>query len=401
MLAINQGVPEYEPLPQRFRKDFPRVAPRAVLIRKLLVMNFNRPANSDYPPHARWANHGLAVLIVAICTLVNWALSGWLGPTDLAMVYLLGVVIAAIYSQRNAAISGAVLSLLAFDFFFVPPVFTWRFGSSEYLITGLVLLIVGVTTSALAARARREMQLANEAALAAKEEQLRNSLLASLSHDLRTPLSIIAGSASTLRDNRSRLSVEEQDQLLAAIFEQSRIMSLDVSDVLEMTRLHTGPVTLNRQWYPLEELIGAALERCASKLAAHSVAIDIPPDMPMVRVDGVLIEKLFVNLIENAAKYTPTGAHIRIAACHSNDRISVTIEDDGPGLPGGLEEQLFEKFARAEKEGAHSGSGLGLSICRAIAQLHGMTICGQNRPAGGAQFVVSMPYQQPPKLQLE
>ena len=364
-------------------------------------MTANRPLESDSPPSARWADHGLAVLIVAICTLVNWALSKWLGPTDLAMVYLLGVVIVAMYSQRNAAIASAVLSLLAFDFFFVPPVFTWRFGTSEYLITGLVLLIVGVTTSALASRARREMQLANQAALAAREEQLRNSLLASLSHDLRTPLAVIAGSASTLLDNRSRLSVEEQDQLLAAIFEQSRIMSLEVSDVLEMTRLHTGPVTLNRQWHLLEELIGAALERCRGKLAAHPVAVDIPRDMPMVSVDGVLIEKLFVNLIENAAKYTPKGTPIRIAVSHANESINVTIEDDGPGLPMGLEEQLFEKFARANNESRNSGSGLGLSICRAIAQLHGMTIRGHNRPAGGAQFVVSMPHQQPPELQSE
>lgn len=364
-------------------------------------MNDKRPPDPDFPPSTRWADYGWVVLIVALCTLVNWILSRWLSPTDLAMVYLLGVVIASTYSQRNAAIASAVLSLLAFDFFFVPPVFTLRFGTSEYLLTGLVLLIVGVVTSALASRVRKEMQLANQAALAAREEQLRNSLLASLSHDLRTPLAVIAGSASTLRDNRSQLSAEEQDQLLESIFEQSRIMALDVSDVLEMTRLHTGPVTLNRQWHPLEELIGAALERCSSKLTLHPVAVDIPADVPMVHVDGVLIEKLFVNLLENAAKYTPPDTHIRIGVSHSAERIGVVMEDDGPGLPPGLEEQLFEKFARVSKEGSTSGSGLGLSICRAIAQLHGMTIRAHNRPTGGAQFVVSMPYQQPPELPME
>ena len=324
----------------------------------------------------------------------------WLGSTDLAMVYLLGVVIAAIYSPQRAAIASAVLSFLAFDFFFVPPVFTMHFGTKEHLITGLALLIVGVITSALASNARAKIRLANQAVLTAKQEQLRNSLLASLSHDLRTPLAIIAGSASTLRDNRSRLSIAEQDQLLESIFEQSRIMSLDMSDVLEMTRLHTGPVTLNRQWHPLEELVGAALERCRSKLASHVVTVDIPADAPMVYVDDVLLEKLLVNLFENAAKYTPPGTHICIAVAHSAQRIDVVVEDSGPGLPVGREEQLFEKFARVSTEGANPGSGLGLSICRAVAQLHGMKITAHNRQTGGAQFVVSIPYVQPPEMHM-
>lgn len=379
-------------------------------MRKMLVMNINRlppdcspppPAGRDLPLSALWPAYGIVALIVTLCTLVNYALSKWLSLTDLAMVYLLGVVITATYCQRNASIAGAALSLLAFDFFFVPPVLTLRFGTSEHLLTGLVLLIVGVITSALAARVRQEMQLASRAALAAHEEQLRNSLLASLSHDLRTPLAVIAGSASTLRENRPRLSVEEQDQLLEAIYEQSHLMSLEISDLLEMTRLHAGPVTLNRQWHPLEELVGAALERCGTKLSLHPVLVDIPAAVPMVNVDGVLIEKLLINLLENAAKYTPPGTPIRIIASWTGERIDLVIEDDGPGLPPGLEDRLFEKFARASTEGAITGSGLGLSICRAIAQLHGMTIQGRNRPTGGTQFVVSIPYQQPPELQMD
>jgi two-component system sensor histidine kinase KdpD len=199
-----------------------------------------------------------------------------------------------------------------------------------------------------------------------------------------------------LRENRTKLSLDEQDQLLETIFQQSRTMSSDVSDLLEMTRLHAGPIILNRQWHPVEELIGAALQRCKSTLAMHHVSIEIPADVPLVFVDGVLIEKLLVNLFENAAKYTLPGARISIAVTSSKEAIEVFVEDDGPGLPQGFEMQLFKKFSRAQTESAISGSGLGLSICRAIAHLHEMNLTGRNRPLGGAQFVLSIPYRVPP-----
>lgn len=344
---------------------------------------------------SRWRAYAAIFAIVAGASVLNWTLSGWLTLTDFAMVYLLGVVIASAYFERDASITCAALSFVAFDVLFVPPHLTLHFTHNEHLITGIVMLLVGIGTSTLAARLREEMQRATHAAVVASEEQLRNSLLASLSHDLRTPLAVIAGSASTLRENRPRLSIEEQDQLLEAIIEQSRIMSLEVSDVLEMTRLHAGPVTLDRQWYPLEELIGAALERCKTKLSSHEVSVRLAPETPMVHVDGVLIEKLIVNLLENAAKYTPPGTHIEIGASHYDGRIDLTVEDDGPGIPEVLQSTLFDKFTRASSEGALAGSGLGLSICRAIAQLHEMSLTGENKPQGGAKFVLSIPYSAP------
>jgi K+-sensing histidine kinase KdpD len=346
--------------------------------------------------HSRWHAHAVVVGIVVAATAVNWILSRWLSLTDLAMVYLLGVVVASAFFERDASIACAVLSFIALDFFFVPPSFTLHFTHNEHLITGIVLLLVGISTSALAARVREEMQRARSAAVRAGEEQLRNSLLASLSHDLRTPLAVIAGSASTLRDNRARLSIEEQDQLLEAIVQQSRIMSLEVSDVLEMTRLHAGPVSLNRQWYPLEELIGAALDRCKTHLASHEVAVRMPPELPMIHVDGVLIEKLLVNLLENAAKYTPPGTHIDVSAWHSDGHVSLAVEDSGPGIPEHLQPHLFEKFSRANNESVAAGSGLGLSICRAIAQMHGMNLNAEHKPQRGARFVLKMPYAAPP-----
>jgi two-component system sensor histidine kinase KdpD len=158
---------------------------------------------------------------------------------------------------------------------------------------------------------------------------------------------------------------------------------------------------LNRDWHPLEELIGSALERCKMKLARHEVAVRLPPDVPMVHVDGVLLEKLFVNLLENAAKYTPPGTHIAIGAARSEGLIDVIVEDDGPGIPQGLQTALFDKFTRANNESAVAGSGLGLSICRAIAQLHEMKLTAENRAQGGARFVLSIAYAPPPTAEPE
>jgi K+-sensing histidine kinase KdpD len=342
--------------------------------------------------------YGFALIVVVVCTVLNWALSTWVDPTNLAMIYLLGQVLVSAHCERTASILCAIAGVLAFDFFFVPPVFSVRFGDTQYLITAVVLLTVGLVVSTLAARARAQMRAATGAAVAAEEERLRNSLLSSISHDLRTPLAVIAGSASNLRESSYRLSEAEREQLLAAIYEQSRAVSVAVSDVLEMTRLHAGPVKLDRQWYPLEELVGAALARCQGVTETHRIQTRLPLDLPMLHVDGVLVEKLLMNLIENAVKYTPAGTLITITAAHEGERIVLQVEDGGPGIPAGSETQLFEKFFRVRTEGSISGSGLGLSICRAIAQLHGGDIAAANVPAGGARFSVTFPFEPPPAM---
>lgn len=360
------------------------------------------PAKQDEDAHsARPSAYAWATALVAMCTGLNWLLSRWMSITDLAMIYLLGAFVAAIYFHWKVSVVSSLLSLLAFDFFFVPPVLTLRFDKIEHLITGFVLLAVGMLTSMLTTRARRNAKLAGDAAIAAHDEQLRNSLLSSVSHDLRTPLSVIAGSASTLMAHRSSLSDAEQNQLLEAIFEQSRKMSLDVSDVLEMTRLHSGPVTLKREWHPVEELFGSALERCKSVLSRHTVSTNIAADVPMIFVDGVLVEKLLINLLENAAKYAGSGTRIALTSKRVQSSVEVIVEDDGPGLPPGFEETAFKKFSRASHESATPGSGLGLSICKAIADLHQMRIEAGNRVEGGARFKISVPYVAPPASHVE
>lgn len=344
------------------------------------------------------SHFGAALAIVVGCTFANWLLTRWLSPTDAAMVYLLGVMITAVYYDRAVSIAAALLSFLAFDFFFVPPTLTLRFASTEYLITGLVLLLVSLVTSALVSRIRWETQSAARAELAANEERIRSSLLASLSHDLRTPLAVIAGSASSLRENRDRMSREQQNQLLETIYQRSVSMSTEVSDLLEMTRLNAGRVTLDRQWYPVEELIGAALERCKTLLGKRRISVQLPEDVCLLHVDGVLIEKLFVNLIENASLHTPSDTPIEIVGVREHGSLLVSVRDHGPGLPPGSEQVIFEKFERRIPRETSTGSGLGLSICRSIADLHGIEITARNRAEGGAVFTVRFPLPPSPHI---
>ena len=173
-------------------------------------------------------------------------------------------------------------------------------------------------------------------------------------------------------------------------------MNALVTNLLDMARLESGAVQLNRQWLPLEEVVGSALASCAPVLAGRPLRTRLADDLPLLHVDAVLFERVLVNLLENAAKFTPPGSAIEIAAVVEEDQLRITVDDEGPGLPPGREEAIFEKFERGRKESATPGVGLGLAICRAIVQAHGGRIRGQTRPGGGARFSAWRPRGQPP-----
>jgi two-component system sensor histidine kinase KdpD len=235
--------------------------------------------------------------------------------------------------------------------------------------------------------------------LAAESERLRNALLAAISHDLRTPLASIVGASSSLAERGERMSAQDRGELARAIHAEAQRMSGLIDNVLDMARLQSGAASLNRQWHPLEELVGATIKRLERTLAEHRVQTHLPPDLPVVNVDGVLIGQVLANLLENAAKYTPPGTTISISAEAGPDEVVVSVADEGPGLPPGEEERIFDKFHRAAPEGAQSGVGLGLSICKAIVQAHGGTIAAENLPAGGAVFRFTLPLVgEPPKV---
>ena len=227
---------------------------------------------------------------------------------------------------------------------------------------------------------------------AAEREAVRNTLLASISHDLRAPLTAIAGAGCLVAQEGAYMDLQRRRTLGQLIEVKARDMAELLGNVLELIRLESATESPKADWYSLEELVGAAVRQSVHRFEGRRVRCEIPEDLPMVRVDGQLIRQLIANLLENAVKYTPRDTTIFIRAVATADLMLMIIEDDGPGFGAVAPERLFEKFERGQKEGAVGGAGLGLAICRAIARLHGGSIHATGRSGGGARFEIMLPH---------
>jgi two-component system sensor histidine kinase KdpD len=228
-------------------------------------------------------------------------------------------------------------------------------------------------------------------------EQLRSSLLSSVSHDLRTPLAVITGTATTLQESAGSIDEAERRELLGAIIEEAERLNHLIGNLLDMTRLESGAVQVKKEWLPLEEIVGTALSRLERPLAGRDIRVELSPGLPLVPCDPVLIELVLVNLLENAAKYS--DGSIEIAAEVQLDDAVVRVADRGPGIPAGQEQRVFEKFHRAVREGAPGGVGLGLAICRGVVMAHGGRIWAVNREGGGAMVCFTLPVSgEPPQV---
>lgn len=492
-----------------------------------------------------WGAYGWAFGFVLVCTLIDKALVGRIAESNLTMLYLVGVLLVALRGDLGAALVAAVLAVLMYDFFFVPPFLSFAVSDTQYLFTflvmGAVALVISTLTARLAAEiasswyrerqaralyelshsllaARRALDMveegarvislelgapvaawlkdaagqavtvaeplvplsqseqeilrwvfqygraagpgtdklpgssylflpirsaehaygalalrspqgepalslevrhavetgANQLAVAldqarvreeaasalrqAESERLRNALLSSVSHDLRTPLTGIVGSASSLVDGAEALDADTRRELAQGIVEESERLSRLVTNLLHATRLDSGAVKLARDWFPIEELLGPTLARLHDLLCDHPVTLEVPADLPMVSGDAALLEQVFLNLLENAAKYTPPGTPITIRAAYEAPWLRVEVADQGPGLPCGEEERVFEKFRRYASPGAIAGAGLGLAICRGIVVAHGGMMRSQAVAGGGACFHFSLPLTEAPGL---
>jgi two-component system sensor histidine kinase KdpD len=499
---------------------------------------------AEYAKPTRWKRYVAAAAISAACTAVAFGMFPYLELGNLVMVYLLGVVVAGLRIGRLPSVLTAFLNVLCFDFFFVPPRFTFAVSDVQYLLTFAVMLTVALVIATLMARVRQQTRVAGArerrtallyamsrelaatrgsdsmarlavqhvaevfqcecvvllpdstgrlrypaeppmdgsyrgadlavaqwvadhgrraglgsdtlpaapalylplgegrrglgvlavrprnprrvllpeqrhlletfagqiglaleraglaetaagARVAAERETLRNTLLASISHDLRTPLAAMAGAASTLVARGASLDDAKRTELARSIESKARDMSELVAKVLDLMRFDSGELVLRRDWESLEDLVSAALENNDERLKGHRIEVRLPADLPLVWVDATLVVQVFTNLLENAAKYTPAGTEIVVAARDEGGEVHVTIDDNGPGLPGGEPDRLFDKFQRGIQEGTIVGVGLGLSICRAIVRAHGGTISAGPRPGGGARLEFTLPTKEP------
>lgn len=502
-------------------------------------------AHSPQRAPVRVASYLVAVLMVAVATAVAGTVFGRAMLTDVVMTYLLGIVLLSMRAPFRVAIVGAVLSVLAFNFFFIPPYLTFSVVDLRHIVTFAVMLLVAVVIPSLTQRVKDQVELARQserrtsilyslsrdlaeafdlraqaraacrhfaevfdadvavfaaeeggelgvlcassgfepsldreadvvrwveaqrkeagigtdslpsspgyylplatpggaslgvlglyardpgrfeereqrelaqglatqvalameratlaeetrkARLRAEAEQVRSTLLSSVSHDLRTPLAVMKGTASAMAEDDAALTPAARSELVQALMVETERLERMVSNLLDMTRLESGAVRSKKEWQPAEELVGGALRRADRLLEGRAVRVDVPAEL-LVLCDGALAEQALVNLLENAAKHTPAGSPIEISAEAGPHETVLAVSDRGPGLSKGDERRVFEKFHRGSGRQPAPGFGLGLAICRAIASVHGGRIWAENRAGGGASFKLAFPLEGKP-----
>lgn len=245
------------------------------------------------------------------------------------------------------------------------------------------------------------VEVAHQTQIDISAANLRSSILAALSHDIRTPLTGLYGMADALLLQSPSLS-EAQRQMVESIRDQAFRLNRMVCNLLDMARLQSGTqgdvVQLNKEWQPIEEVIGASIQLLGHALANHKVKVDMPKDLPMVNIDAVLMERVFGNLLENAAKYSDTGSEIHIDLSRQNGSLLVQITNSGPGFPADRLNEVFDLFERGAGSPHVNGVGLGLSICKVIVESHGGFIQADNPPSGGARVSMLIPIGEPPVI---
>jgi len=286
------------------------------------------------------------------------------------------------------------MSVTAFHYFCVPFQDSFVLENSNYILTLIAMLIVAVVISTLTFKIRAQAAKVMSAQLETESERTRNSLLSAVSHDIKTPLSSIYGAATTLLEEEDRLAHRQRRELIQSIADEAERLNQLVTNLIDMTRLDEG-LDIKRDWQSLEEVVISALTNTKKVLSGRVVTTNIPGDLPLIYADGVLMEQLFINLLENAAKYTPQESRIGISAVTHERKILVFVRDDGPGFPAGQEARVFEKFFRGKTDGIR-GAGLGLAICRAIVERHQGTISASNSRSGGAVITIELPVETTP-----
>jgi K+-sensing histidine kinase KdpD len=334
-----------------------------------------------------------ALLIVAVGLIGGILLRPFLAVFDIALMLLIAVQIVAILFGLWPALAASVVSTLAYNFFFIPPLYTFTVADPENVVTLLFFAVTVLITSSLSSLLRSQALIARRATLQAETEKLRSALLTSVSHDLRTPLASILGSATSLKCYRATLDEEAQRQLIDTIEEEAQRLNRFISDLLDMTKLESGAVEPHSELVDLSDIVGSALRRASGVLGRHRLNTDLSPDLPMVKLDPVLFEQVLFNLLDNAAKYAPDGTTISLSAERNGSSIALKVTDEGEGIAAPDLDRIFEKFYRTRTgDNQRAGTGLGLAICRGFVEAMGGTIFAANRrDRRGAVFTVEIP----------
>lgn len=340
-----------------------------------------------------WKGLGRALLVISLCTALAELIWRHVDLSSIVMIYLAGVVYVALRERMSVAVLAVIASVFLFDFLYVPPRWSLAVLDPIHYFTFGIMLVVGLVISRFAARAREHARSVAEAQSRAESELLRSTLLASISHDFRTPLTTIVGAATSLDAQDDKLDDAMRKTLISTILKEARRLNGWVSDVLELTRLEQGSVQLQREWCPADELVTEALDVQANRQSTHPIHVDVQAT-DVIWCDAGLVERSIVNLVNNALAYTPPGTAVRITVSVREKEWLLVVADTGSGLPEGVANENFRMFQRGSAESSRGGFGLGLAICAAVSRLHGGKIQAFSG-ASGTCFMMTFP--QPPQ----
>jgi two-component system sensor histidine kinase KdpD len=335
---------------------------------------------------ARFSNYGKALLAVFVTIAAVWFLQLFI---PVRIVYLVPLTLLASLWGRGPAILAVVLGFVLFDYFFIEPLGTLLPENPGETIALLVLLVAALVTTRLVDAAERGAEAAKEASALRRSEQLKTTLLRTVSHDFRTPLATIKANASSMREPRLAFSTEDRAELLAGIEEESDRLTRLIENLLEASQLEAGAITPEKSPQDVREIIEAVVARIEKYGESPRIDVSIPDDLPLVPCDYVHIDHVLTNLLENAIRHTPPGTPIQVQTSVDRDYVHIAVTDKGPGISQSDAERIFRTFERANNSGR--GSGLGLPIARGLVEAHGGHLWLEDVPGGGSRFVFRLP----------
>lgn len=348
--------------------------------------------------HSIIRDGGRAAGILIAATLVGLLFSGLKIPeANIIAVYILGVlIISIITSSWMYSFLASVISVLAFNFLFTIPRFTLRAYDPSYPVTFGIMFLVALITGSLASRMKEYARESAQAAMQIEKEQLRADLLRSISHDLRTPLTSISGNASNLLSNENEFSQETRMQIYGDIYDDSMWLIKLVENLLSVTRIEDGRMALRMSAELMDEVIAEAMRHTDRNRDGRKIEVSSDEEFILGKMDARLIVQVVINLVDNAVKYTPEGAQIRIHTGKKDGMVVVSVSDTGPGIPDEQKSKVFDMFYTETNRAADGrrSLGLGLGLCRSIIRAHGGEIWVSDNKPQGAVFTFTLPAEE-------
>jgi two-component system sensor histidine kinase KdpD len=327
------------------------------------------------------------ICIVAVICCVAFTQSSY---QVVAFVLLFTVSLIAMFFDILPVMLAAFLSALTWDFFFIPPRFTLHVGSAEDTILLLMYFVIALLNAVLTYKIRQFEKIATQKEEKANTIKLYNTLLNSLSHELRTPIAAIIGATDNLQTNNGKLTAENKYELLNEISKASMRLNVQVENLLNMSRLESGFIKPKKNWIDITELIYGIAKKMEENNITQRINININPSIPLFKLDEGMLEQVIFNLLNNACLYTEPKTIINIVAICHEDVLQIIIEDNGEGFPSDEIDFVFDKFYRL-KNSKPGGTGLGLSIVKGFTEAMKGSVQLQNKSTGGARFTINIP----------